>query len=352
MGVNVNPEMVRLAREFQGMTQKELSENSKISQGHISKFEKGQLIIPHQQLKKISDVLKMPIPFFYQKGNIYGLGISNIYHRKRQSLPVQTLKQIQAVINIHTLNISSFLDSIEIKSPYSFESFDIQDFGGDAMYIANLVRAHWRIPIGPINNLIDIIERASGIVIKHNFITNKFDAESRWLKEDGLPPIFFLNENFPTDRMRFTLAHELAHIIMHRIPTPNMEEEANTFASEFLMPGKQILPDLVSFSIKKAARLKSKWRVSIASIIKRAKDLGVISDYQYRRMFTQLGVFGYRKREPIFLEDEKSNFIPKIIDTYKKSLGYTIDDLCNSLKISRQVFDFLYPAIEPFKIVR
>lgn len=55
-------------------------------------------------------------------------------------------------------------------------------------------------------------------------------------------PCIFLNRSQPADRLRFSLAHELGHLIMHRVPTLQMEEEANAFAAAFLAPAKDIRP--------------------------------------------------------------------------------------------------------------
>lgn len=90
-------------------------------------------------------------------------------------------------------------------------------------------------------------------------------------KVAGLPPLIFINKNQPVDRYRFTLAHELGHLVMHRAPTPTMEDEANAFAAELLMPASDIYNDLRNISIEKAAALKPFWRTSMAALFYRAK---------------------------------------------------------------------------------
>ncbi|HAG99910.1 MAG TPA: hypothetical protein DCL75_13910 [Ktedonobacter sp.] len=97
----------------------------------------------------------------------------------------------------------------------------------------------------------------------------------------------------------FTLAHEIGHIVMHQIPTENMEEEADRFAAEFLMPSRDISPDLDSITFTNLARLKSYWKVSMAALIVRANDMGKITQRQYRTLFEQMNKNGYRMNEPI-----------------------------------------------------
>ncbi|MDR1183329.1 MAG: ImmA/IrrE family metallo-endopeptidase [Coriobacteriales bacterium] len=58
----------------------------------------------------------------------------------------------------------------------------------------------------------------------------------------GLQAIVFYNDMQPETRMRFSLAHELAHIILeHRGETPQLEREANYFAAYILAPHPLIM---------------------------------------------------------------------------------------------------------------
>ena len=86
MGRSANYEMIQLARESRGLTQKDLSERTHISQGHVSKLERGQWFVPKLKLKKIAEVLEYPETFFYEQARQYGFDMSFIFHRKRQDI--------------------------------------------------------------------------------------------------------------------------------------------------------------------------------------------------------------------------------------------------------------------------
>ncbi len=346
----VNVEMLQLARESRGLTQKRVSQLTSISQGRISKFERGEAPISNKDLTQIARALDYPNSFFYQHGQHHGFGVSGVFHRRRQSIQILTLKRIQADFNIRTMEIQKLMDSAEIQSENEFHRLDIEDFGGDAEHIANLVRAQWNLPIGPIKSVIGVIESAGGIVFKYDLGTRKLDAQSRWIS--GLPPLFFANKNIPTDRLRFTLAHEIGHVIMHRIPTRDIEDEANRFASFFLMPRREIMPDLTPFSLERAMRLKLKWKVSIAALIMRAFDLGVVTTSQKRRLFTLMGVAGYRTSEPVMLPDEEPTIVRRLIDSYQKDQGYTTAELCRMLSIHATDFQVRYLKKPPLRIRR
>jgi Zn-dependent peptidase ImmA (M78 family)/DNA-binding XRE family transcriptional regulator len=345
----VNGEMLQLARESRGLTQGSLARLTSISQSKISKYERDNLPISENDLAQLATVLQYPKSFFHNQLKAHGFGVSGVFHRRRQSIPMLTLKKIQAEFNIRTMEIEKLLEGAEIKSENEFHRLDIEDFDGDAEYIAELVRAQWNLPLGPIKSIIGVIESAGGIVLKYDMGTRKLDAQSRWIS--GLPPIFFANENIPVDRLRFTLAHEIGHVIMHRIPTKNIEDEANRFASSFLMPRREIIHDLTHFSLERAVRLKLKWKVSIAALIMRAFDLGILTISQKRRFFTLMGAAGYRTSEPVTLpDDEKSATVRQLIDVYKKEHNYTTAELCNMLSVNEFDFRVFYLQAPPLRI--
>ena len=93
------------------------------------------------------------------------------------------------------------------------------------------------------------LENSGGVVFMVSLDSDKFDALSVWASE--MPPLIFANENFPGDRLRFSLAHELGHLLMHTNPSPKQEEEADRFASEFLMPADEIEPQLTHLGIER-----------------------------------------------------------------------------------------------------
>lgn len=345
----VNPEMIQLARESRGLTQEELSQRTSISQGRISKCEKGYASISINDLDQIARALDYPKSFFYQQARPHGFGVSGVFHRKRQSLPMLILKKIQAEFNIRTMEIQKLLDGVDIRSENEFHRLDIEDFDGDAENVAELVRAQWNLPLGPVKSVIGVIESAGGVVLKYDLGSRKLDAQSRWI--NGLPPLFFVNQNIPTDRLRFTLAHEIGHVIMHRIPTNNIEDEANRFASSFLMPRREIIADLSPFSLEHAVALKLKWKVSIAALVMRAADLGVVSPSQKRRFFTLLGAAGYRTNEPLTLPDEEQPVtVHRLVNVYLSDYRYTTADLCHMLSINKNDFLARYSSAPQLRV--
>jgi Zn-dependent peptidase ImmA (M78 family) len=143
-----------------------------------------------------------------------------------------------------------------------------------------------------------------------------------------MPPVFFVHDGIPGDRERLTLCHEIGHVIMHHLPTDaDLEDEANRFAAEFLMPAAEIGPDLHSMTLPKAAAMKSYWKVSMQALIMQAHRLGKIDDGQHQYLFRQLSAKGYRKCEPAPLPPEEPDMFKDLLQFHRQSIGWSVGKL-------------------------
>lgn len=328
-----NPEMLILARQSRGITQRELAQMLSVSPGWLSKVEGGIKEMLKERLSKIAELLDYPIEFFTSHKRIYGPGISEMFHRSRRKVSPKILSKHQAQIEIRRMNLADMLDGVNIGD-VDIQTFDLYEFDGNVKDIARAVRATWSLPRGPIHNVTKAIEQGRGIVIPLDFETKLIDATSCW--PPNMPPLFFINLNSPGDRLRFSLCHELGHIIMHQdTPNPYMEQQADEFAAEFLMPEVDIRPYLVNLSLEKLTTLKPYWKVSMAALLKRARDLGEITPRHAKTLWIQLGKAGYRMREPIELAIpvEKPTLLQEIIGVYSSEMDYTFPDLAKLFRL-------------------
>lgn len=336
MNRRVNPEMLVLARETRGITQNSLAKAVSIAQATLSKFETGALAVGDECLSRLAKVLNYPEEFFYQPDPVRWVGSGCIYHRKRQSVTAAEYRLLLARVNVLRMNVWRLLQNVEIQAENRFFQLEIDEFGSPEKIAAH-VRNRWDLPPGPIENLVTAIEAAGGVVIKCDFGTAKLDAFSQW--PPGMPPMFFVNASAPPDRCRYTLAHEIGHIVMHMVPTPSLEQEADQFAAEFLMPRRDIGPYLSRpFTLEKAASLKVYWKVAISALIRRARDLGRITDSYYRSLMTQMSRLGYRTVEPVPLEPEEPAVVRSVIEVHRKDHGYSITDLSRIALVNEDEF--------------
>jgi Zn-dependent peptidase ImmA (M78 family) len=210
----------------------------------------------------------------------------------------------------------------------------VEEFGTPEE-IARKFRALLHLPLGPINNLTAAVEDVGVVIATHKFGSTRTDAVSEWIPAH--PPIVLMNvdDSIGGDRYRWTLAHELGHLIMHAFPSEKMEEEANRFASEFLMPGFEIKHQLRNVRLPNLALLKRIWKVSMGALLERAKQLKTISPTQYRYMRVNFGKLHYNTREPAELDIpiEKPTLLYELVNAHVKELQFDLGDLAQLLNL-------------------
>jgi Zn-dependent peptidase ImmA (M78 family)/transcriptional regulator with XRE-family HTH domain len=336
MKCSVNGQMITLAREASGLTQRALADELSLDQATISRYESGWTEVPEEHLQKMCRLLKRPPGFFFWSERV--IGASCLYHRRRARITARELNMIHAQVNILRMQAVRLLKHTSIHSSYEFFRLDMDKFGGPEE-TARRLRKLWQLPPGPIRSVVDAIESAGGIVFRCPFGSSKVDGISQWsLGDEGSPPVFFVSDQAPGDRERWTLAHEIGHVVMHHMPTDDPEPEANRFAAELLMPSHEIGNDLRNLTLPKASALKSYWRVSMQAIIKWARALEAISANQYDYLFRQMGYLGYRMCEPVLLPAEEPKLLPELVSVYRRASGKGISELSEYLGISEDDF--------------
>ena len=342
----VNHRMIVLAREARELTQSALSKKLGVTQGTLSKVEGGIMACPSELLSKLGVTLDFPESFFYGADQLHGIGTEahHCMYRRRAAVSAKTLKRIEAEVNILRMNFAKLLAAVEVQAQAKIPFMPVEQYRNSPVDVAKALRIYWQMPSGPVDNLVHLIERAGGVVIPHEFGVDNVDATS--IRIPGLPPLFVYSPSLTGDRLRFTLAHELGHIVMHDVPHPEIENEADAFAAELLMPEGEIGPQLRGLTLQKAAQLKPFWKVSMAAIVYRAKTLGRITDTQYRYLFYQLGAGNMRKREPASLDIpvERPTMQAELIDFFKGDLGYSAQDLAQLFNMNAGDFGRYYGA--------
>lgn len=327
MNKQVNSELIILAREAAGITQKELADRVGISQANISRIENGFIAITDEMIQKIADTLSFPVNFFYEDGKINS--VKNYHFRKAKSLPTKEFIRLNAESIVDKLRIEKLLRPVEIETEYV--SLELAEFEKPEN-IAKELRKLWKVSKGPIPNLTALLE-SKGIMIMPVDFGTRLISDMTTQTEKGIF-IIFLNSIMPPDRKRFTLAHALGHIIMHDFATTTViEDEADRFAGEFLMPTEEIYYQLTDLNLSRLADLKRYWKVSMAAVLMKAGQLEVISDNQKQYLWRKISARGYRLKEPedITIKDEEATLLNDIIEIHKKELQYSTEDLADLL---------------------
>lgn len=316
-------ELIVLAREELGLNQAEFAAQLGIHQGTLSKLESGLISLSPEVEESLIKVTARPSEFFRYAGPLEAPTF--VLYRKKASITPAQQKMFWAKITLASLHIRRLLSGTELittQLPYC----DPDECKGGVIEIAQRIRRMWKLPPGPIKKLIPLVENAGCLIVVIDFDTRKIDGCSGFI--DNVP-VIFINANLPAARQKLTIAHELGHLIMHRFPCEDAEDQAFLFAAELLMPGDEITPMLRPLSFDRLAKLKLHWGCSMQALIKRAEGLGVISASNARYYWAKLNQSGYRENEPYDNElvPETPTLMLEMMDTYTNELKYSADDL-------------------------
>lgn len=336
-------DLLSLRRRMLNLSQTQLAEKAKVGQGTLSKIEQGLLAVTDDLTEKFSEALNCPASFFFQPEREYGPPMSvHPMWRKKSSTGQKVIDGIIAELNVRIGHIRKFMSMVDFSPELPLPHYEVDDFNGDTEAIAENVRRAWLAPRGPMKSLTEYIERSGCLVVHCDLDAAKIDGVSYNIS--GLPPVIFLNKNQPADRMRFSLAHELGHIVMHTIPSPSMEIEANNFASALLMPKDDIAPELNGISIEKAAYMKPVWKVSMAALIFRAKTLNQIDRYASEYIWRQMSARGFRLKEPASLDfkREEPSLMNALVKNLTDNMGYSNLEVASTLHLHYEELSKLY----------
>jgi Zn-dependent peptidase ImmA (M78 family)/transcriptional regulator with XRE-family HTH domain len=351
------PRMLVLARESRAMTQGQLAKamqalegaDGRVSQGYVSRAEAGRLTVNGERLGLYARALDYPAQLLCLHEHEVGAGPGLVHHRKKQAISAADLRRIHALLNLTRIQIRSLLSAVARPAGVGIPhiSVDAYDTPEDA---ARRLRADWGIPKGPIGSVVSVVEGAGALVACRELVppvpldsggaTVPLDAVSGC--PPGEDPVVLLNAGTPGDRQRFTLAHELGHMVMHPVPHPEQEKQANRFAAELLMPAQQIRDQLHGqIDVPLLLELKGQWKVSMWALLRRASTLGISSDWQYRSLAVEMSSLGYRTSEPGGLEAEMPTAVTSLVNQLLQQ-GHDLDELASATYLHTDEFVRLY----------
>jgi Zn-dependent peptidase ImmA (M78 family)/transcriptional regulator with XRE-family HTH domain len=309
-----NGEALLVARESRRRTQEDVARAAGVTQGLISKAQKGVASLGPREVRAIAAFLEYPESLFYRPGRIREVGSACLYHRKRKTLPKKVLQELDARMYIRNINVMSLFDGLDVEGDRIFQTLDLDEYGGSAAEIARALRAAWRVPDGPIPNLTALIESAGGVVLTEDFGHRKLFGMSCWTTRGH--PLFFLNATTPTADLRWTMAHELGHLTMHHVASTDPEGEADEFAGEFLAPAALFRHDVHRLTFDRLPSLKARWGLSMKGVIKRAATIGAIDRATATRLYKQHSARGYNTAEPYPVAAEPPSLVRGAIEAH------------------------------------
>jgi Zn-dependent peptidase ImmA (M78 family) len=329
------PSRLTLARQRRGLTKVKLAQACGLDVQTLSRYEAGRMEPTDDSISRLGLALDFPVDFFIAE-EVEALSPLSASFRAMKSM---TARQRDAALSAGCLAIE-FNDWVQKK--FKLQQPDVPDGDGLSPEVAaEATRAQWKLGDRPLGNIVHQLELHGVRVFSLAQDCREVNAFSLW--REGTPFVF-LNTMKTPERGRFDAAHELGHLVMHREGDKgrDVEQEANQFASAFLMPRGSIAASAPrSASLPDLTKAKRIWNVSLAALVHRMHELKLLSDWHHRTLFITLSELGYRSAEPNGLaQRETSQVWTKVFSALRQD-GVTKGDVARALRIPPKELDSL-----------
>jgi len=290
---------IKTARTAAGLSQRELARRVGVSNTAVHKYEKGKDMPGSDVLLRISKALGVRMDYFFRPSTALHVTVPN--YRKKKSLS----KKAEAALIAKVQDWLGRYVAVETLFPKEAErGFDFPDgfphkvsSYEDIETVVVMLREAWDIGLDPLGNMAELLEE-KGIKVGIVEGDDRFDA--LLLSANGAP-VIAVREGIPGDRERFSIAHELGHLVME-VEGLDEERAANRFASAFLVPRTVAYRELglkrSRLDLRELLLLKYKYGMSMAAWIFRARDLEIISEGVARGLFSAMKKLDWWGKEP------------------------------------------------------
>ena len=281
---------IKNARKLKGLSLQEVANELHVSKQMISKYESGVSIPNSARLIKLSKLFGLKVDYFFSS---FKVELNEVNFRKKSTFSIKKQNSLKERIKINLENYLYIEDCLSIN--YSFDNplkGLVINTEEDISNAVQKLRYEWEIGFDPVHNLIQILEDKKIKIIELSEVENKFDGLATYV--DNKYPVIVLNKNFQVERKRFSLLHELGHILLDISSKCDMKEEdiCHKFASEFLLPKNTVIEEFggkrkhISFS--ELISIQEKYGISIKAIVYKLKDVGILSENQHSTFYKRI----------------------------------------------------------------
>lgn len=320
-------ERLRQARLARGLYMNALGDIVGVSGTAISRYEEGIDKPQEFRLELLAKHLGFPVNFFLTPESYIKPGL--VFWRARTA----ETKHAREMTEPRMQWICEIFDLLEREVDFPFYAVPELDLPSDfRLYTssdieraADQIRKHWKLWDTPIPDVVLALENAGVPVIMMDFGSDKQDGFCFPAQALGRIFVGINSHDITAVRARFDAAHELGHAVLHRDVTlqqsrdPHLfkviEQQAHRFAGALLFPEESFKFEVREPSLDYFCSLKKRWGMSIAAMIYRAHDLGMISDEERSLLYRNMGRRGWRGRraEPYDRPGEMTLETPRML---------------------------------------
>ena len=336
---------LRIARLTSGISLQDLGEKVGTTRQYLSQLETTDKKPAPDLLEALCYELGVTAKFFANPlGNM--VKDEECHFRKLSSVPMYSVRECTARITL-VHKVVDALDKYLDLPAVNFPDLSPVESNKDAAVAAQRCREYWGLGKRPIESVARLIEFAGGVITSLGDISEKVDALSVHRER----PIIVINSSKNSPRLRFDLAHELGHMVMHKgieSGCKDSESQADQFASYLLLPQEALLGSYrpsSRVSWQSIKQIKLKWGISMRAVIYRLRQSGLITPSQYRTANIALNKKGSRSEE---LDEQILREQPELLRNAFKLLGETygasFGGIFERLGISRKIVGSLTDA--------
>jgi Zn-dependent peptidase ImmA (M78 family)/DNA-binding XRE family transcriptional regulator len=333
---------LRLARLLNGLTQQQLGESITASRQFVHQMESGVRQPSDDVLNALCEILQVKDSFFAAPVD-NDVKFEQCHFRKRKTTPVGIANRVLAFSTIFEQLVGYINDHLELPAinfPVIEHSSSCYS-NSEIELAAEECRKNWGLGLTtPIAKMTRVLENAGVVITQFNGVSEKVDALSLNRK---FPIIIRNDAKESICRMRFDLAHECGHFVLHdgiETGDPVTESEANKFASAFLFPRAAFVNEFNStkdtrLNWKLIYKLKIRWRMSAKAILYRAHHLDLISAQQYRSGNVHLNKTNQSKIENYDedIQPETPELLINALEMLRNQLGISFNHIADYLGV-------------------
>jgi Zn-dependent peptidase ImmA (M78 family)/transcriptional regulator with XRE-family HTH domain len=351
-----DPDRLRIAREASGLLQRELAEQIKVTAAAVSQYEHGRARPSPHTLQQIAERLGYPVDFFAGDRPVDEAEAEAGFFRKLARAPTRS-RQRAKVLPLLLRDLVNTIERHARLPTVTIPRFDTRatTTREEVERIAGHIRSEWEVPPGPAPHIVRLLESHGIVLIRPEAGSDTLDAFSRWFLDH--PVVVLYSDKGDASRARFDATHELGHLVMHRDAPQDLhwvEKQANWFAAAFLMPAADIFPEFPNaLSWPDYIRLKLRWGVSLAALVRRAHTLGQLSYADYQKAMKGLSARGWRKNEPNPIGKPEAPLLLERATALLQAEGITIEALARESRLpSHLVRRWLAEGSDPRPLVQ
>jgi Zn-dependent peptidase ImmA (M78 family)/transcriptional regulator with XRE-family HTH domain len=302
---NVFGTRLKLARKMAGMSLQDLSDalGNKVTKQALSKYEQGEMNPTSAVLLAIANSLHLKPDYFLKKQS---LQFGEVLFRKRAAL---SKKEEEAIVERVRDYVERYVELEEILNVQASFVNPLNDFAitqkSDVEKAAIKLRKDWNLGDNPIPNILEMLE-LKGIKVVLIDDVDALDGLAV-ITSTGIPIVVVNRKDKSIERLRFTIIHELAHLLLNLSAVkdnPKVEEEwCHFFSSCFLIPSHMLLQMMgggkrTYIYINELIKIKEYYGISIRAIVHRLRELTIITDNYYQRWIVYMSKTYGQRNEP------------------------------------------------------